>query len=145
MKVSELTAAIIAELQTVSALSTRVYAAASRLVLPPSMKTPLAIVVYKGSDISHIKGTTNKRYVHHFAVYVVNDIRKPEDLFTNATEGLLFLQKSALNELKDQRFTAVDQSIIPEVRSLIGSEDYLQWGVWGASLGFEIDYLEVES
>lgn len=145
MKVKELTAAIIAELQTVTALGTRVYAASSRLVIPQSMKTPLAIVVYKGSDISYVKGATTNQFNHHFAVYVVHDIRKPETLFTDSTDGLLVLLHSALDELKDQRFASVDPGILPTVRSLIGAEDYSQWGVWGASLGFEIDYLEREA
>lgn len=145
MKVNELTSAIVTELKTVTALGSRVYAVPSRLIVPPSMKTPMALVVYKGTDVTYIKGSTLNRFVHHFAVYIVHSIWKEEAVLLDASEGLLPILHSAIDELKDQRFSAVDLGIVPELKSLLGTEDYLQWGWYGASTGFEIDYLEVEA
>jgi hypothetical protein len=144
MKAVELTGAIVTELKTVTALGARVYAVPSRLITPPSKKTPLALVVYKGSDVSYVKGATTNRFVHHFAVYIVHSIWKEEAVITDATDGLLVHLHSAIDKLKDKRFSSVDLGIVPELKSLLGTEDYLQWGWYGASIGFEIDYLEVE-
>lgn len=145
MKAKALTDAIIAELKTITEFGSRVYAVPSQLVVPPSQKTPMALVVYRGSDVTYQKGANTNIYIHRFAVYIVHGIWREELVITDSADGLLVLLEKAIAALKDKRFPTVDQSIIPDAKNILGTEDYLQWGWYGASIGFEINYTEVES
>ena len=143
----ELMNAIITELQKISELGVRVYAAQSRAVTFPS-ETPYAKVIYKGAEIIYQKSLT-EHYRHRFAIYIDDIIWREQAAvvgIASGQAGTIHLLKDAMDELKNERFSATSglagYIANATITSIFGTEDYLQYGGAGASIGFEIEYYE---
>lgn len=148
----ELLNAMIAKLDdAVTEVSTRVVAVPSRNVIPEGWRTPIAAIVYRGSDPIYRKGVEAMSYRHRFTVYLVDTIWQEQavvlGLSTNQI-GLLNLLHKAVDALRADRFqtvAALERKIGDvTITSFIGTEDYLNIGWFGASVGFEIEYFEGE-
>ena len=146
MEAQALTEALISKLKTVAVFGNRVYAVPSRLIFPKSSQLPLVLVIYRGGPVGYQKGLAANRFVHRFTIYVVNLIWREEAVILGipgGQAGLIELNEAAMDALKDDRLSS--RFALPTVTSLIGTEDYLQFEWYGASIGFEIEYLEVET
>jgi len=143
----ELMNAVITELKTVTELGVRVYAAQSRNIIFPGEK-PYAKVVYGGAAIVYQK-SGSEHYRHRFSVYIDDTIwraQAPVIGITGGQVGSLALLKKAMDELKNERFlltVGLTGNIADAtITAIYETEDYLQFGVEGASIGFQIEYYE---
>ncbi|MBU2527667.1 MAG: hypothetical protein KKC03_13810 [Bacteroidetes bacterium] len=143
----ELMNAMIAELKKITELGVRVYAAQSRNITFQGEK-PYAKVIYGGADIIYQK-SGSEHYRHRFPVYIDDKIWREQASvigITGGQIGTLALLKKAMDELKNERFLLIagltGHISDATITAIYGTEDYLQLGVEGASIGFQIEYYE---
>jgi hypothetical protein len=145
----ELMNAIITELKGITELGVRVYAAQSRAITFQG-EMPYAKVIYGGANIIYQK-SRSEHYRHRFTIYIDDTIwrdQSPVIGITGGQVGTLALLKKAMDELKDERFSLTvgltGRISNVTIQAIYGTEDYLQYGADGASIGFQIEYYEGE-
>lgn len=120
-------------------------------LLMKSYKTPAVAIVYTGSPITHIKGSSRKIWNHTFDIFIFQTIMKEDGVTLGdaGKTGLLQLCETLMDYLDEYRFTSELPSnniISADLMGEYGTEDYVQIGarLYSASIGFGMQYKEEE-
>jgi len=123
----------------------------SYLILGASYKTPAVAIIFAGSRLIDLKGTSTKLWEHGFDLHIFQSIWKEDEVTLGGSDktGLLKLCKSLMDDFKDYIFSTelpsneINSATITEQ---YGTEDFVGIGgpLYSASIGFHIKYMEEE-